>query len=79
MDTDFNEIKVSEFLKNEGHKVYHVSNSDHHLYFDNPEQLMENLNDDLSGITGTQILPKEKVSESSNTDSRMDRSRSNEM
>ena len=53
MDTDFNGTKVSQILEEDGYKVYVVPGSDHHLYFDNPEVLFDNLTDDLDSFFKT--------------------------
>ena len=47
MDTEFNGEKVSQILKEEGADVYMVDDADHHLYFDNPQEMMCRLNEDL--------------------------------
>ena len=48
--TDFSEKKVSEILLDRGEKVYIIDNSDHHLYFDNSDDLIDSLNIDLLSI-----------------------------
>ena len=58
MNTDFNEKKVSDILLGRGEKVYIIDNSDHHLYFENPDDLIDNLNIDLLSI-----IPEAQVDE----------------
>ena len=50
MDTDFNDKKISEILIERGEKVFIIDNSDHRLYFDNPDELVQSLNIDLLSI-----------------------------
>ena len=50
MNTDFNDKKISEILIERGEKVFIIDNSDHHLYFDNPDELIQSLNIDLLPI-----------------------------
>ena len=50
MDTDFNDKKISEILIERGEKVFIIDNSDHRLYFDNPDELVQSLNIDLLPI-----------------------------
>jgi hypothetical protein len=51
---------VSEFLEDEGASVFYVDDSDHHMYFDNPESMMEQFNEDL---LNSQIVINQEIIE----------------
>jgi len=44
IDTSLGGTNVSVMLKERGEKVFTIHDSDHHLYLDNPQQLLEILN-----------------------------------
>ena len=50
MNTDFNGVKISEILLERGEHISIIDNSDHHIYFDNPEDLLMLLIQDLQSI-----------------------------
>ena len=50
MNTDFNNQKISEVLAEKGENVTIIDHSDHHIYFDNPEDLLVSLLQDLQSI-----------------------------
>lgn len=47
LDTDLNEVKVSEQLKKAGFKVDVLEKCGHHLYFDNYDDLLKSMDDTL--------------------------------
>ena len=50
LDLALNGLKISEVLKEEGHNVHVLPDSDHHLYFDNPEELLNIIQTQLAEI-----------------------------
>ncbi|CAI2371801.1 unnamed protein product [Moneuplotes crassus] len=50
LDMNMNGPKVSKTLGNEGHRVYVISESDNHIYFDNPEELVNIMMSELGEI-----------------------------
>ena len=45
IDTDMSGIHISSKLKEAGYKVYMLDDWDHHLYLDNPEGLLQTLDE----------------------------------
>ena len=47
IDTDMSNTRISRKLIEAGYNVKYVKDSDHHLYFDNPEGLLETLDETM--------------------------------
>ena len=47
IDTDMSDTRISRKLIEAGYNVKYVKDSDHHLYFDNPEGLLETLDETM--------------------------------
>ena len=45
IDTDMGNVKISERLKEAGYKVYILEDCDHQLYLDNPQDLLDTLDE----------------------------------
>jgi len=45
IDTDMANVRISSQLKEKGEKVFILEDCDHHLYFDNPEELLDTLDE----------------------------------